>query len=77
MARKVRFRVVGRLDHAAREQVGTVIINRATGLVEVRPLYRRRTYALMLSDVASMICASVIKRELFEKRIAKAKAKRK
>lgn len=50
---RARFRVVGRLDNAAKITDGTVTIDRGAGLLEVRPMRRRRTYALPLSTVAT------------------------
>ena len=66
-----RYRVVGRLDGCGRPQVGTVAIDRASGLISVRPLRRRRTYTLPLATVAEMVCQRVIRAELAERRAAK------
>lgn len=70
---KSRYRVLGRLDGAGGPREGTVVIDRLTGIIEVRPLRRRRTYALHLSDVATWICQRVISAELAEKRAKKGK----
>ena len=50
-------------------------INRHNGLVDVRPLRSRTKYTRTLSDVATWICQSVLKRQEFERRLAKAKKK--
>ena len=68
---KTRFRVVGRLDMASRQTVGTVIVDRAAGLFSVRPLRRRRLYTLPLSTVAEMVVRGIIMAELRERRAAK------
>lgn len=62
-----RFRVVGRLD-TGRLQEGTVTVDRQTGVFSVRPLRRRRAYALPLSVVAEIIVAKCVKAEVAEKR---------
>jgi hypothetical protein len=64
--------VYARLDMAAQMQKGALTIDRATNLVEVRPLRRRRVYALPLDWVAHMICRHVIMTELQDKRREKA-----
>ncbi len=61
MTRRIRIPVTGRLDNAGAEQRGTVVIERDTGLITVRPLGKRRTYTLPLGDVATMICERVIR----------------
>jgi hypothetical protein len=66
-----RFRIVGRLDHAARVQAGTVTISRTSGTFAVRPLRRRREYVLPLATVAEMVCQRLIRAELLERRAAK------
>lgn len=73
---KSRFRVLGRLDRGGALTEGTVLIDRESGIIEVRPLRRRRTYAMNLSDVASWICHRVIVSELAEKKRLKKKARR-
>lgn len=62
-----RFRVFARLDSASRSQAGTVTISRSEDLFAVRPLRRRREYALPLSVVASMVVHAVIRAENAEK----------
>jgi len=73
--RPAHFEVIARLD-SARTQRGTVTVERAVDLFVVRPLRRRRTYALPLSVVAQMVVERVIKRELSEKRAAKKAARK-
>lgn len=65
---KSRFRVVGTFDTAGGAQVATVEIDRASGLMSVRPLRRRRTYSLPLVSVAAWICQRIIHSELRERR---------
>jgi hypothetical protein len=71
-----KFRVLGKLDSAGRPTAGTVSIDRATGMIEVRPLRRRRTYTMLLSDVATMICTRVITHEVAKARKEKAERKK-
>jgi len=66
MTRQVHLRVIGRLD-TGRVQEGTVTIRRDLGLVEVRPLRRRRSYILPLSAVAEMVVSRVVRAELAER----------
>lgn len=70
-----RYRVMGRLDGAGGARVGTVTIDRHTGIFEVRPLRRRRTFSMPLSTVADMVCRAIIFSEMHERRAAK-KARR-
>lgn len=60
-----RFRVVGKFDGASE---ATVVINRSSGVVSVRPLRRRRTYELPLADVAERIVWRIVTAEAAEKR---------
>jgi len=69
--RAARFRVVGRLDMASRTSAGTVRVYRGVDLFEVRPLRRKRTYCLPLSEVARMVVLAVTRAELREARNAK------
>jgi len=69
--RVARFRIIGRLDSAGSPQVGTVVINRQTGLFTVRPLRRKRVYEMPLAIVAEVVCKKIIIAELIEKRKAK------
>jgi hypothetical protein len=73
--RPAHFDIYARLD-GARGQRGTVTVERAVDLFVVRPLRRRRTYALPLSVVAQMVVERVVKRELAEKKAAKKAARR-
>jgi hypothetical protein len=70
MSRRVRLRVIGRLD-LARPQEGTVTIDRDHGLIAVRPLRRRREYVLPLATVAEIVVARVIRAEVADRRAAK------
>ncbi len=69
--KKSRFKVVGIFDLAGGAQVATVEIDRASGIVSVRPFRRRRAYALPLSAVAAWICQVIIRGEVRERRAAK------
>lgn len=69
--RRSRFSVVGVLDGAGGARKGTVIIERASGIMYVRPYRKRRIYAMPLSMVADMVCRRIILNELHEKRAAK------
>jgi hypothetical protein len=51
-----KFRVVGQLDGAGGMKEGTVEIDRATGMMTVRPLRSRTAYELPLKDVATWLC---------------------
>lgn len=69
--KKSHFKVVGTFDLAGGAQVATVEIDRASGIVSVRPFRRRRAYSLPLSAVAAWICQSIIRAEVRERRSAK------
>lgn len=58
--------VFGALDGGAADppKRGVVVLDRKNGLIHVRPLRSRRSYTLTLSDVATMICRKVIRKEL-------------
>jgi hypothetical protein len=73
--RAARFRILARLD-GTRPQGGTVTVERAADMFAVRPLRRRRVYALPLSVVAQMVVERVIKAEIAAKRAEK-RARRK
>ena len=75
MARKARFKVVGRFDSASRFQPGTVTIDRDAGLFTVRPCRRRREYVLPLDTVADMMVQRIIKAEVLAKRLERKKKK--
>jgi hypothetical protein len=66
-----RFPVIGKLDRAGGVARGTVTVDRVTGIFEVRPLRRRRTYALPLSVVADMVVRTIVLAEWRERRAAK------
>lgn len=66
-----RFRVCGRLDMASRPSYGTLTIERASGVVAVRPLRRRRLYVTTLDAIAEWIVRSTIAAEVREKKAAK------
>jgi hypothetical protein len=76
MARRSHFRVFGPRAHLDGATEATVSIDRALGLVSVRPLRRRRAFELPLADVAAMVISRVAKAELAEKRRAKAERRR-
>ena len=69
--KKSRFKVVGTFDLAGGAQMATVEIDRASGVVSVRPFRRRRAYSLPLATVAAWICQVIIRGEVRERRPAK------
>jgi hypothetical protein len=71
-----RFPVVAHLDGAGGKKNGTVEIDRATNLVQVRPFRSRRTYDMTLEAVATIICRHVLMEESQEKKARKAFKKR-
>ena len=73
--RNSRFKVYGRFD-STRTGEATVTVERATGLIHVRPYRRKRTFTLPLADVGEMIVWHVVKAEVREKLAAKRKQKR-
>lgn len=73
--RLARFKVFGRLDGAGGAKAGTILIDRAAGLLHVRPLRRRRVYTMPLSMVADMVCQRILMNEVAEKRASRAKKK--
>lgn len=73
MTRPARARVVGNFDGA---KEATVTMNRAAGLLTVRPIRRRRIFELPLSVVAEMVMWRVVKAELFKAKMAKGKERR-
>jgi hypothetical protein len=76
MTRMSRFKVYGVLDGAGGARAGTVLIERAAGLLHVRPFRRRRVYTMPLSMVADMVCRRILMNEMYERRAAKAKRKK-
>ena len=73
--RSASFAVVGVLDGAGGVQRGTVVVERAAGLVHVRPHRRRRVYTMPLSMVADMICKRILFNEAAERRAAKSRSR--
>lgn len=67
---RARFAVVAPLDGTV-PQAGTVTVDRASGLVSVRPKGRRRTYEVTLGAVATMVCQRVLRAEVAERRKAR------
>lgn len=67
---KSHFKVTGRFDIGGGLQTASVEIDRASGIVSVRPLRRRRTYSLPLAAVATWICQAIIRAEVRERRLA-------
>jgi len=67
MTRKARARVVGRFDRAFPTEA-TVEIDRAAGLITVRPLRKRRSYTLPLASAAEFVVHKVIVAEVAEKK---------
>lgn len=71
-----RFKVFGRLDGAGGARAGTVVIDRESGLLHVRPFRGRRVYTMPLSMVADMVCQRILMNEVADKRAAVAKSKK-
>lgn len=71
-----RFRVRGRFDAASQCQEGTVTVSRTALTFSVRPLRRRRAYALPLSTVAEIVCQRILRAEVAERRAEKRKQRR-
>lgn len=67
------FELVGPIDGSIG---GTFKVERATGLVHVRPKRRRRVYTLPIETVARIVVERIVKGELRE-RLAKKRAKKK
>lgn len=72
---KHRFKIHGRLDNASRVIEGTVVVDRASGILEVRAYRRRRVFRLPLGDVATLVVQTILRAEDREKRQAKRKRK--
>ena len=70
-----RYQVMGQLGSAGGKRRGTLTIDRATGVVTVRPLGSRQTFSLMLSDLADFVVRANVVREVREEHILK-KAKK-
>lgn len=73
--RKVRAKIIGRLEYASRPQKATVTIDRDAATVAVRPFNRRREYTLPLATVAEWIVQRIIRAELAEKRARRRRAR--
>lgn len=73
--RCARFKVFGQLDGAGGAKQGTVIVDRVSGLLHVRPFRRKRVYTMPLSMVADMVCKRILMNEVMEKRATKRKTK--
>ena len=69
------FRVLGVLDNAGGVQSGRVTIT-PDGFFQVRPLRRRRVYALPLSTVADIVCKRIMISEVAAERAEKKKRRR-
>lgn len=63
-----RFKLEGRYDGT---QGASVVIDRETNLLTVRPTRRQRTFTLRLEDLAQTVILRVIQAELGEKKKAK------
>lgn len=66
--RRARFQIVARLEHASVATSGTVTIDRATGVVEIRPHRRRRVYLTTLAALASYAVRAELRAEEAERR---------
>ena len=71
-----RFTTIAKFDRAAGTHRGTVMVDRASGLVGARRLRTRRVYELPLGVVADFICRTVLMAELRESREKKGKIPR-
>lgn len=60
------FRVIAALDRAGGPGPGRVTIE--NGIFSVRPLRRRRVFALPLAEVATMVCRRIVFAERGAKR---------
>ena len=72
---RAKFRIVGRFDNASAFQEGTVTIDRANNVVEVRPLRRRKTWLLTLDAIVDAAVRKLIAVEVRETKKAKRKKK--
>jgi hypothetical protein len=63
-----RFRLEGRYDGT---QGASVLIDRETNLLTVRPTRRKRVYTLRLEDIAHTVILRCVQAELREKKKAK------
>lgn len=67
------FKVFGGPRAFNTKSEATVSIDRASGLVVVRPKHFHKTYEMRLEDVAAWIIGRSIKAEILEKKKAKAR----
>lgn len=70
------FKVFGGPRAFNTKSEATVSIDRASGLVVVRPKCYHKTYEMRLEDVAAWIIGTTIRAEAREKILAKRKARR-
>lgn len=73
---RAKFRIMGRLDSAARVQIGTVTIDRSNNVVEVRPLRRRKTWLFTLDAIIDAAVQRAVQAEVRERRKAKRAARK-
>ena len=71
--RRAKFKVSGFFDGEREATVTIEYLSPALAVFRVRPLRRRRTFDLNLADVARGVIFDVTKKEIAEKRKAKAK----
>ncbi len=69
--RPLRWNAACSPDHCGRHEQ----IDREAGTFAVRPYRRRKSYALPLGVVATMVCRAIVMAEAREKRLAKAKGR--
>ncbi len=74
--RAAHFRVVGRFDGATSATVTIEYHDAGVAFFRVRPLRRRRAFELGLADIARGVIFDVTKRELAERRKARARGRR-
>ncbi len=73
MTRPARVKVLGSFDGVSE---ATLTLDRAAGVLTVRPTRRRRTFSLPLSTVAEWVMWRVIKAEVFKAKMEKAKTRK-
>jgi hypothetical protein len=61
---KSHFRVAAELDCRGKFVETTVTVHRGANVVEVRPLRRRKSYSMMMAEVATMIYRTQVAREV-------------
>jgi hypothetical protein len=71
MARRARFKVLGRFDGAPVATVEIEYHGAELSFFRVRPLRRHRVFELTLADVARGVIFDVTRKELADKRRAK------